>query len=114
MTTAQLTVEAIEPAVKKAFIAAVAAGQASYEEIGERDCCGFAWASVFGIKLNTKIGKEFARLGFSKDYNGGISIWDPAHLPTQSMTPKEVGARAFAEVLRKELGVEAYMGSRVD
>ena len=42
-----------------------------------------------------------------------MTLWDPAKHNGQSMDCKEVGAQAYAEVLRAH-GIEAYMGSRAD
>jgi len=81
---------------------------------GEPLYCGFAWVQCFA-KGNTKLGKSLMResIGFSKDYRGGISIWDPSSSMSQSMDLKEAGARAYAEVFVKH-GITAYMGSRAD
>lgn len=76
--------------------------------------CGFAWVKVNGVKLNTKAGKIFAELGFKKSYNGGIDLWNPSGLPVQNVDIKYVAAAAMAEVLKEQLGVEAYAESRWD
>ena len=75
--------------------------------------CGFAWVTVYKVKLSTKLGKEFAKLGFRKSYSGGIELWNPGGLPVQNVDIKEDGAQAYAEVLRR-YGIEAWAGSRLD
>lgn len=82
---------------------------------GDRDACGFAWVEVFGVRLNTKQGKEFARLGFRKGYGkgAGIQLWNPSRSPVQSVTAKVDGAQAYADVF-KRYGFEAYADSRLD
>jgi hypothetical protein len=42
-----------------------------------------------------------------------LSMWDPAGVPTQSVSVKEAGAYAYAEYLA-QLGLKAYAGSRLD
>lgn len=82
---------------------------------GDRMACGFAWCEIFGIKLNTRQGKEFAKLGFRKGYGTGapIELWNPSGSPVQNVDTKEAGARAYAEVF-KRYGFEAYPNSRLD
>lgn len=114
MTTLNITAEGLNNALELAYAAAREAGMASYNKIGDRDCCGFAWVNIYNVKGNTKLGKLLKAAGIRQDYSRSFNIWDPAQLPTQSITPKEDGARAFADVLRTELGLEAYAGSRLD
>jgi hypothetical protein len=52
-------------------------------------------------------------VGFRPEYGGGLSIWNPSGSGTQSITAKEDGAIAYAEVLRQH-GIEAYAASRLD
>jgi|TARA_B100000941_G_scaffold284477_1_gene255286 hypothetical protein len=82
-------------------------------EYGEPMYCGFAWVELPDMKLSTKLGKAFQSVGFKKSWSRGLTMWDPAEHRGQSMDCKEVGAQAYAEVLRK-YGVKAYMGSRAD
>ena len=82
---------------------------------GDRDCCGFAWVTVYDVRSNSKLGKALAGYGFSKSYTGGLQLWNPSGNPTQSITAKEEGARAYANVLKAKLGLEkVYAGSRMD
>jgi hypothetical protein len=105
----------IQSVVAEAFEAAHQAGNKSYQQVGERDCCGFAWVEVFVERTNSKQAKELIAAGFKKDYKPKcLTVWNPSNLMTQSMTPKEVGADAFAEVLRNKLGLKAYSNSRMD
>ena len=80
---------------------------------GDRDCCGFAWVTVYE-KGSTKMGRALIKSGFSKAYGGGLQMWNPSGSHTQSITAKEVGAEAAAKVLTDKLGVKAYAGSRMD
>lgn len=90
------------------------AGQAMYAKVGERDCCGFGWVNVYVDRTNSKQAKELLKAGFRKDYRPKcLSFWDPAGVPTQSVSVKEAGARAFADYLTA-LGLTAYAGSRLD
>ena len=95
--------------------AAAQAAEAAYAKYGERDACGFAWVEVYDVRLNTKVGKEFARLGFRKGYGrgAGIELWNPSRHSTQSISVKEAGAAAYANVL-KQHGFKAYAMSRLD
>lgn len=104
----------IKTVVENAVKAAQAAGQASYQQVGERDCCGFAWVEVYVTRTNSKEAKELLAAGFRKDYKPKcLTMWNPSGLATQSMTPKEQGAYAMAEVLTSA-GLRAYAGSRMD
>jgi hypothetical protein len=68
------------------------AALASIEANGELGYCGFAWVNIYGIKGNTKLGKRMKAAGFTKDYTGAYSIWNPSGLGTQCMLTKEQGA----------------------
>ena len=100
---------------QKAKDAAYKSSQAIYEKMGFKDNypCGFAWVQVFGVKLSTKEGREFARLGFRKSYNGGIELHNPGSLLVQNVDVKMAGAEAYAEVLRAT-GYKAYALDRLD
>lgn len=97
-------------------IAVYAAQVATAEHIakhGEGACCGFAWVSLYDVKLSTKVGKAFKALGWKKSWARGIQFWNPSGSITQSIDAKEAGAYAYAEILR-EAGYMAYAGSRMD
>ena len=105
----------IQTVVAKAIAAAKVAGELSYATVGERDCCGFAWVEVYVARTNSKEAKELIAAGFRKDYKPKcLTMWNPSGLGTQSMTPKEAGANVMATMLRDELGLNAYSGSRMD
>ena len=86
---------------------------------GEPMYCGFAWVTVYPEhKGNTRAGKAeravLAQMGFRKDWTGkAYELWNPTGYRGQSMDVKEVGAQAYALVLRAH-GFTAYMGSRAD
>ena len=93
-----------------------AAEQATAEFLqkhGDRDACGFAWVTVHE-KGSTKLGRALLKLGFNRAYGGGLQWWNPSGSFTQAITAKEVGADAAAQVLRANLGIDAYAGSRMD
>ena len=93
-----------------------AAEQATAEFLqrnGDHDACGFAWVTVYE-KGSTKLGRALLKLGFRKAYGGGLQWWNPSGSYTQAITAKEVGAQAAVDVLRANLGVSAYAGSRMD
>ena len=93
---------------------AEAAGLAMYQQIGERDACGFGWVEVYVDRTNSKQAKELIAAGFKKDYKPKcLSMWDPAGIPTQSISVKEAGAQAYAKYLQA-LGLTAYGCSRLD
>ena len=81
---------------------------------GDRDACGFAWVNVYDVRSNSKVGKVLAQAGFTKAYGGGLQLWNPSGNWTQCITAKEVGAQAYADVLRAAGIEKAYAGSRMD
>jgi hypothetical protein len=83
-------------------------------QYGEPMYCGFAWVDVAVSRTNSREAKALDSVGFRKSYRPKtMTLWDPAQHVGQSMDCKEVGARAYAEVLQKH-GFRAYMGSRAD
>jgi hypothetical protein len=90
------------------------AGLAMYQRIGERDACGFGWVEVYVDRTNSAQAKELIAAGFRKDYKPRcLTMWDPAGVPTQSISVKEAGAQAYATYLQA-LGLRAYGCSRLD
>lgn len=90
------------------------AAEAKYQEVGERDACGFGWVEVRVDRTNSKQAKELIKAGFRKDYKPKcLTLWDPAQVPTQSISVKEAGAITYAGYL-KSLGLDARAGSRLD
>jgi len=108
--------EQIISAVQGATEEAVRAAQAMYARIGERDACGFGWVDVYVERTNSKEAKALIAAGFRKSYKAKcLTLWDPAGLPTQSISVKEAGAEAFATYLKAQLpDVRVYAGSRLD
>ena len=110
-----MMIEQIAPTVHAAKAKASQATRAFLDKHGDHDSCGFAWVTVYGVKLSTKVGKAFAAAGFSKAYGGGIQLWNPSGNHTQSINAKEKGAEAFVEHLRTVFpGIDASAGSRMD
>ena len=101
--------------IRQGKVLAEAAGRAEYAKWGgDRGACGFAWVEVYVDRTNSKQAKELLAAGFRKDYKPKcLSMWDPAGVPTQSISVKEAGAEAYAEYLRA-LGLKAFAGSRMD
>jgi len=90
------------------------AGREMYARVGERDACGFGWVEVYVDRTNSKQAQELIKAGFRKDYKPKcLSMWDPAGVPTQSISVKEAGAYAYAAYL-ESLGLKAYGCSRLD
>jgi len=76
--------------------------------------CGFAWVTCYE-KGNTKMGKSFIKQGFTKSYDGGYKLWDPANTGGQCIVEKEAGAEAYCATVRKYLPeVKLYANSRLD
>jgi hypothetical protein len=110
MSTAIVTAEQIQAGLPTAR----AAAQAMYARIGERDACGFGWVEVYVTRTNSKQARELIRAGFRKDWKPKcLTLWDPAGIPTQSISVKEAGADALATYLTA-LGLRAYGCSRMD
>ena len=112
--TKTLDLNLVEAVLNEALVASKLAALDMYAKIGERDCCGFGWVTVYDVRSNSKVGKLLAKHGFSKAYNGGLQLWDPSGVPTQSISVKEAGAYAYATILQDKLGLKAYGGSRMD
>jgi len=83
--------------------------------LGQAWPCGFAWVNISGVKLSTKVGKEFAKLGFRKayGYKNTVQLWNPSGHGTQNMDVKEEAAEVYADVFRAA-GYDAFAGSRMD
>jgi hypothetical protein len=107
-------IKQVEIVLHQAKKAAQEAAVTAYATIGERDACGFAWVTVHGVRINSKIGRELVKVGFSKAWNGGLQLWNPSGHGTQSISVKEAGAYTYAQILEAQLGLKAYAGSRMD
>lgn len=100
--------------IQAGLTTARAAAEAMYQQVGERDACGFGWTEVYVTRTNSKEAQELIKAGFRKDYKPKcLTYWDPAGVPTQSISVKEAGADAFATYLTA-LGFKAYSCSRMD
>ena len=108
--------EQILSVVTGAKIEAVQAAQQMYAQVGERDACGFGWVEVYVDRTNSKEAKALIEAGFRKDYKPKcLTMWDPAGLPTQSISVKEAGARAFADFFKQSFPeARIYASSRMD
>jgi hypothetical protein len=115
MNAKDFNLEAVQDALNEAGIQARSAAKAFLAQHGDRDCCGFAWVNVWGVRSNSKLGKALQAAGFRKDYTGSLQLWNPSKAAVQSLNVLEAGAEAYAEVLRTKLGLEkVYAGSRMD
>ena len=107
--------EAVQDACNEAAMQARTAAKAFHAKHGDRDCCGFAWVNVYGVRSNSKLGKALQAAGFRRDYTGSLQLWNPSGFPTQSISILEAGAEAYALVLKTKLGLDkVYAGSRMD
>ena len=111
----EFTNEQLDTILVQAYTAAIKAGKSKYDEMGgDRYACGFAWVDIYGIRANSKLGKQLSGFGIKKDaWKKAFSVWDPAGLNVQNIDIKEAGADAFARVL-ESYGFKAYAGSRLD
>ena len=111
-----VTAEMIPTIVREAQEAAYLAADKFFKnELGGQDAyaCGFAWVNIYGVKMNTKIGKAMKAAGLRKDYTGSVCMWNPSKYGCQNVDTLEQGARAAAAVFAK-YGFRAYAGSRLD
>ena len=111
----EFTNEQLDRILGEASTAATIAGKEMFDKMGgDRYACGFAWVDIYGIRANSKLGKQLESFGIKKDsWKKAFSVWDPAGLPVQNIDIKEAGADAFARVL-ESYGFTAYAGSRLD
>jgi len=84
-----------------------------YMSGGDGGPCGFAWVNVYKVRSNSKMGKALAEVGFRKSYEGGLQLWNKWWCG-QSVDAAEHGAVAYAAVMKEELGLDFYAGSRLD
>ena len=115
MNAKDFNLDLVQDACNEAAHQARTAAKAFLQAHGDRDCCGFAWVNVWGVRSNSKLGKALQAAGFRKDYTGSLQLWNPSKFPTQSLNILEAGAKAYAQVLRDKLGLDkVYAGSRMD
>ena len=110
------TKEQIISAVIGAKQEAEQAARAMYQQVGERDACGFGWVEIYVDRTNSKEARALIEAGFRKSYKSKcLDMWDPAGLPTQSVSVKEAGAQAFAQSFRAMFPeAKIYGCSRLD
>jgi hypothetical protein len=115
MNAKDFNLDAVQDALNEAGMAARTAAKEFLQKHGDRDCCGFAWVNVWGVRSNSKLGKALQAAGFRKDYTGSLQLRNPSKAGVQSLSVLEAGAYAYAEVLKSKLGLEkVYAGSRMD
>jgi len=99
---------------REAELAANSAQSKFLAEHGEQAYCGFAWVDVSVERTNSREAKALEKMGFKKSWEPKtMQLWSPGNYHGQSMDVKEVGARAYAEVLTS-YGFKAYSNSRAD
>lgn len=104
----------VENAVIAAQSAAVAAGKDWLHRFGDRDCCGFAWVEIYGVRSNSKLGKALQKCGARRS-GRTLEFWNPVGYMSQSLSVLEAGAEAFARVIKDRLALErVYASSRMD
>ena len=108
----------IENAHREATIAAQAAAESSVLQYGKEsegnwDACGFAWVKT-DVDGRSAAARQLKKLGFTKDWNYGYTLWNPSGYGGQNMREKEAGARAYAHVMTENTGIEFFMQSRMD
>jgi hypothetical protein len=106
--------------VQMAHVKALAEAQSAAQDFsnkyfGGRDggACGFSWVNIYKVRKNSKLGKALETVGFRKSYDGSFQLWNK-WWNGQSVDAGEAGASAYAETMRKELGLDFYSGSRLD
>ena len=117
--TATFDTVKVQMAHARAIAEAQSAAQAFADKyFGGRDGgpCGFAWVNVYKVRSNSKLGKALAEVGFRKDYRGSLQLWNgrAGWWAGQSVDAAEHGATAYAAVMKEELGLDFYAGSRLD
>ena len=116
MTTLNYTIEEVRAIVAEAKSEARKAADEFFQtKLGGQDqyACGFAWVNIYGIKGNTKLGRNMKAAGIRQSYDKAFQLWNPSGMPVQNVDTLEAGAEAAAEVFRK-YGFDAYAGSRLD
>ena len=81
---------------------------------GEDSYCGFGWVEVMVSRTNSREAKALEKMGFKKSWQRKrMDNWSPGNYRGQSMSVREIGATAYADVLTK-YGFKAYSNSRAD
>ena len=89
------------------------AGEQYIAEHGEPMYCGFAWVNI--APGTSKFARELKKAGVvrGRSYYGGVDVWNPGGIPTQSMDIKEACADTYVKVLGT-YGIRATAMSRAD
>jgi|TARA_Y100000389_G_C17268348_1_gene416624 hypothetical protein len=81
---------------------------------GEDSYCGFGWVTVIVSRTNSREAKALEKIGFKKSWQRKrMDNWSPGNYRGQSMSVREIGATAYAQVLTN-YGFKAYSESRAD
>lgn len=75
--------------------------------------CGFAWVRISPARGKFVTALKNKQQGRTDDFNGGFVVYNPSGNATQWMDAKALGARTFAEVLRKH-NVNCTVETRMD
>jgi hypothetical protein len=75
--------------------------------------CGFAWVNI--APGTSKFARDLKKAGVvrGRSYYGGVDVWNPGGIPTQSMDIKEACADTYVKVLGT-YGIRATAMSRAD
>lgn len=99
---------------EKARAAAAAASAKMMAENGDGYPCGFAWVKAT-VDGRSKVAKELKKIGFKKDYEGGLTLRNPSNSLAQNIYIKEAGAEAYVDTMRELTGIETlYVETRWD
>lgn len=115
-----MTLDEIRIVVRDALEACREAAQDHDNQLGAEQSrgldCGFAW--VVCKPGNGTLARVLKEFGADKHHAGGVSLWNPAKLSTQSIGPKETGARVFVnyvkDALRQNGYTDLFYASRLD
>ena len=93
--------------------AMIATNQHIADNPGQWFPCGFAWVQIKPARGRFVSMLKDKRIGRVDDYFGGYNIHNPSQNSTQWMDAKQMGAKAFVEVLI-ENGIRAEVNTRID
>ena len=106
--------ETVTKIAREAKLAADSAQSEALDKGLEDGYCGFGWVEVMVSRTNSREAKALEKMGFKKSYQRRrMDNWSPGNYRGQSMSVREIGATAYADVLTK-YGFKAYSNSRAD
>lgn len=109
MTTEKLTDDEVKAIIVAGLEEAARFTRAYIEQNGQHFPCGFAWVNIKPARGQFVRVLNEMKVGSTDESMGGCTVWNPSGNGTQCMDAKEVGARAFAEHLRKyELNASSH------